>query len=108
MARNREGDLALLRVMGASRQRVFATVILEGLITAAIGGILGWLAAHGMLSLAQRNFATLRDLGFKPWQPLPDEGLLLLAVLAIGVIAALLPAWRVYRIDPVRTLARTN
>ena len=108
MARNREGDLALLRVMGASRGRVFATVILEGLITAAIGGVLGWLAAHGMLSLAQRNFATLRDLGFKPWQPLPDEGLLLLAVLAIGVIAALLPAWRVYRIDPVRTLARTN
>lgn len=30
MARNREGDLALLRVMGASRIQVFATVIIEG------------------------------------------------------------------------------
>lgn len=108
MARNREGDLALLRVMGASRVQVFATVILEGLITAAIGAVVGWLAAHGLLAIAQRNFATLSDLGLTPWHPLASEGLLILAVLAIGVLAAAFPAWRVYRIDPVRTLSRTN
>lgn len=108
MARNREGDLALLRVMGASRMRVFATVILEGLITAALGAAAGWLAAHGLLALVQRNSTTLADLGLTPWQPLASEGLLMLAVLAIGVIAAGFPAWRVCRIDPVQTLARTN
>ncbi|MXP10345.1 ABC transporter permease [Pseudoblastomonas halimionae] len=108
MARNREGDLALLRVMGASRIQVFATVILEGLITAALGAAAGWLGAHGLLALAQANSATLNDLGLTPWHPLPSEGWLLLGVLAIGIVAALFPAWRVYRIDPVKTLARTH
>jgi len=108
MARNREGDLALLRVMGASRMQVFSAVILEGAITAAIGALAGWCAAHGLLALAQDKSATLRDLGLTPWQPLGGEGLLILGVIAIGVIAATFPALRVYRIDPVRTLARTN
>ena len=108
MARNREADLALLRVMGASRLQVFSTVILEGALTAAIGAVVGWLAAHGLLAAAQSKFQTLGQMGLTPWQPLPTEGLLVLAVLAIGVTAAAFPAWRVYRIDPVRTLARTH
>lgn len=108
MARMREGDLALLRVMGASRGQVFATVILEGLLTAGIGALVGWFAAHGLLTVARASFPTLSDLGLTPWQPLPAEAGLLLAVLAIGAVAALLPAWRVYRIDPVKTLSRTQ
>lgn len=108
MARAREGDLALLRVMGASRVQVFATVILEGVLTAGIGALLGWVTAHGLLAAARANFSTLSDLGLTPWQPLPAEGGLLLAVIGIGAIAALLPAWRVYRIDPVKTLSRTQ
>jgi len=106
MARNREGDLALLRVMGASRVQVFATVIMEGVITAALGAAAGWIAAHSLIMLARSNFATLADLGLTPWQALPGEALLVLAVIAIGAIAALIPALRVYRIDPAQTLAR--
>ncbi len=106
MARNRESDLALLRVMGASRVQVFATVIMEGVITAALGAGAGWIAAHGLITVARANFPTLADLGLAPWQPVAAEGGLLLAVLGIGAIAALIPALRVYRIDPARTLAR--
>ncbi len=106
MARNREGDLALLRVMGASRVQVFATVIMEGVITAALGAAAGWIAAHSLIMLARSNFTTLADLGLTPWQALSGEALLVLAVIAIGAIAALIPALRVYRIDPAQTLAR--
>ncbi len=106
MARNREGDLALLRVMGASRVQVFATVILEGVVTAALGAAVGWLAAHGLITIARRSFPTLGDLGLTPWQPVAAEAGLIAAVLAIGALAALVPALKVYRIDPARTLAR--
>ena len=107
MARSREGDLALLRVMGAGRVQVFATVIFEGVITAALGAVLGWIGAHALITAARANFATLSDLGLSAWSPVAGEGLLILAVLAIGALAALIPAIRVYRIDPARVLARS-
>lgn len=106
MVRNREGDLALLRVMGASRVQVFATVIVEGIITAALGAVLGWISAHLLIMVARENFPTLADLGLAPWQPVSAELGLIVLVLAIGAVAALIPALRVYQIDPARTLAR--
>ncbi|MEL7541874.1 MAG: ABC transporter permease, partial [Pseudomonadota bacterium] len=106
MARQREGDLALLRVMGASRVQVFLTVIMEGVITAGLVAVFGWVAAHSLISAARSSFPTLADLGLTPWQPVSAEAGLIAAVLAIGAVAALIPALRVYRIDPARTLAR--
>ncbi|MEP1420687.1 MAG: ABC transporter permease [Erythrobacter sp.] len=106
MARSREGDLALLRVMGASRVQVFATVIMEGVITAALGAIIGWLGAHALIMAASQSFPTLADLGLQPWQPMASEAGLLFTVLVIGAVAALIPALHVYRIDPARVLAR--
>lgn len=107
MARTREGDLALLRVMGASRVQVFATILMEGLITAAIGAVLGVLAAHGLIVVAISNFATLDDMGLEAWRFEPGEGALMLSVLVIGLLAAVVPAWRVYNVDPAQTLARS-
>ncbi|MFL0671411.1 MAG: ABC transporter permease [Erythrobacter sp.] len=105
--RAREGDLALLRVMGASRAQVFGTVLLEGVMTAAAGAALGWVAAHGLIALAAARFATLSDLGLTPFQPYSGEVLLMAGVIAIGALAALVPAIRIYRLDPARVMART-
>lgn len=107
MARSREGDLALLRVMGATRVQVFATLIMEGVITAALGAVLGWVLAHGLIMMARSSFATLADLGLQAWRVQPAEPLLVLGVLAIGALAALIPAWRVFNLDPARVLARS-
>lgn len=107
MARNREGDLALLRVMGASKTQVFSTIIFEGVITAAIGAAIGWIGAHGSLQIAQMSSATLSALGLQAWRPLAAEGGLGLAAIAIGAIAALIPALRVYKIDPARILSQS-
>ena len=106
--RAREGDLALLRVMGASRARVFGTVMLEGVLTATAGAVLGWIAAHGLIALARSQFATLADLGFAPFRFNSGELVLIAAVIAIGALAALVPALRIYRLDPARVLARTQ
>lgn len=107
MARAREGDLALLRVMGASKLQVFGTILLEGLMTAAAGAALGIAAAHAMLFAASRSFQTLGDLGVSAGQFLPAELGIIAAVLLIGTIAALIPAARIFRINLANTLART-
>ena len=106
MARSREGDLALLRVMGASPVQVFATVILEGVITAAVSAIVGWIGANALIAIARTQFATLADLGLSAFRPVAGEALLVGAVIAIGALAALIPAVRVYKIDPASVMAR--
>ena len=102
----REGDLALLRVMGASRARVFATIMSEGLVTALAGGALGLLLGHAALAAAVAGFAPLGDLGLRPWNPHPGETAIIATVVAIGIAAGLVPALRVFRADPAHTLAR--
>ena len=108
MARAREGDLALLRVMGASKLQVFGTILLEGLMTAAAGAALGIIGAHVALLLASRSFKTLSDLGLSATHFFPAEFAIIATVLLIGIIAALVPAARIFRINLANTLARTS
>ena len=108
MVRSREGDLALLRVMGASRRQVFGTVMLEGVVTALAGALAGWAGAHTLLMVARASFPTLSELGLSPWRVLPAEAALVAGVIGIGALAALVPALRVYNLDPARVLARAG
>jgi putative ABC transport system permease protein len=108
MVRSREGDLALLRVMGASRAQVFGTVLLEGVLTALAGTMLGWITAHGLIMLASAKFPALAELGLAAWTALPAEAVLAAAVVGIGALAALIPALAVYRLDPAGVLARAG
>lgn len=107
-ANARQGDLALLRVMGASRFRVVGTVVAEGVLTALIGALLGLFAGHLVLALVIGGSASLAELGLEPWHWQSEEVLILVAVIAIGLAAALIPALRVFRSDLAQTLARTG
>jgi putative ABC transport system permease protein len=104
----REGDMALLRVMGASRTQAAGTVLLEGLIIAGAGALLGLAAAHALLALGASLFPTLRAVGVGPGLVHPGELGIAAAVLGLGVLAALIPAARVYRTDLADTLARAT
>jgi putative ABC transport system permease protein len=104
----READLALLRVMGATRARVFGTIMTEGLVTAVLGGIVGLLIGHAILAGAVRGFTALGELGLRPWQAHSGELAILGAIVAIGLLAALVPALRIFRIDLAATLAKAG
>lgn len=106
--RAREGDLALLRVMGAPPRAVFATILIEGLLIAGIGALAGIALAHGLIALAVASFPTLDELGLVATRFLPGEAIILLAVLAIGLVAAIIPAIRIFRVDLARTLAKLS
>jgi putative ABC transport system permease protein len=105
-ARAREGDMALLRVMGATRWQVFGTVLLEGVLTAGAGALLGMVLAHVLIGIAARSSLTLSGLGLSGLSAHPAEGAILGGALLLGAFAALLPAARVFRQDLATTLAR--
>jgi len=101
----RRHDLAIMRALGASRGQVATVLLSESLLLAAAGTLLGlaiahvamaatgwWLPQAGPLSAAARHF-------------LPEEWGVVGVAFAAGIIAALWPAWRAYRLDVAATLA---
>src|ERR1700729_2593985 len=102
----RTRELALLRIVGASRRQVFRSVLAEaaitGLVSSVIGLGLGVLAALGLEALLRGFGITL------PTGPLVFEPRTVLVGLAVGigvtVVAAIGPARNAVRIPPVAAL----
>ncbi len=107
-AEARAGDLALMRVMGASRGTISGTIVLEGALQAAAGATLGLVLAHLLVWLAAATNRTLGDIGLDPVALHPGEAVIWLAVVGLGALAALLPALRVSGQDLAPALARTT
>ncbi|MGA2825625.1 MAG: ABC transporter permease [Streptosporangiaceae bacterium] len=102
----RTRELALLRIVGASRRQVFRSVLTEaaitGLVSSAIGLGLGVLAALGLEALL-RGFGITLPAGSLVFEPRT-----VLVGLAVGVgvtvVAAIGPARNAVRIPPVAAL----
>jgi putative ABC transport system permease protein len=107
-ATQRAGDMALLRVMGATPAQVAGTLLLEGVLIAAAGAALGLAAAHALLGTGATLFPTLGAIGVSAWLFDPRELAIAAAVVGIGALAALLPAARLYRRDLATTLAEAT
>ena len=102
----RTRELALLRIVGASRRQVFGSVLGEaaivGLAASAVGLGMGVLAAVALRALLKAFGVTL------PSAPLVVETRTVLAGIALGVgvtvVSAIGPARRAVRIAPVAAL----
>ncbi|MEC9365210.1 MAG: ABC transporter permease [Pseudomonadota bacterium] len=101
----RRYDLAMLRCLGATRTELLWSLLLEGLMLAALGAALGLALGHGTMELIGRWLAASRGVSATGWIWLPAESWLLLGLLIVGVLASALPAWQAYRADVARTLA---
>lgn len=106
--RQREGDMAMLRVIGASRASIFGQMIFEGVALAAAGAVLGLALGHGVIALAAANFRQLAELGLDAAHFEAGEVWIVGGALAIGALAALLPALRVFRADIADTLTNSR
>jgi putative ABC transport system permease protein len=104
MVREREGDLALLRLMGARPARLALLVALQALLVVTASVLAGLMLAHA----AQWALATWlegqQSLPLSPWHVAPFELWLLPLALALALAAAAWPAWRAMRTDVTRLL----
>jgi putative ABC transport system permease protein len=101
----RRYDLAVMRTLGASRRQLFSQPLLEALILAGAGALLGILLGHLVAELAGRLLPEARNLGLGGFIWLPEELYAFLLALAVGLLAALLPAVQAYRTDIAAVLA---
>jgi putative ABC transport system permease protein len=101
----RRYDLAVMRTLGASRRTLLAQPLLEGLILAASGALFGLLLGHGTAELLGRLLPEGRDMGLTGLAWRAEEFYLVGLALAVGLLAALIPAIQAYRTDIAATLA---
>jgi putative ABC transport system permease protein len=103
--KERNYDLAIMRTLGASRTKLFIIVILEGLILTIVGTLVGVAFGHLALSLIgnyqESSQAKLNGLTF-----ISSEIYLLLAGLAIGIFASIIPAIQAYSANISKILAK--
>jgi putative ABC transport system permease protein len=102
--RERRYELALLRSMGCSRGRLFGLLLAEGLTLALLGFAAGWLLSRFGVWMLNRGAADDLRIIFDGRPVWSDLGLLA-AALAVGFLAALIPAWKAYRMDISTALA---
>lgn len=103
----RRFDLAMLRCLGATRFELLLSLLLEGLMLAALGALLGFALGHGAMELLDRWLHSTRGVSASGgWVWLSSETLLLIGLLLVGLLASALPAWQAYRADVARTLAQ--
>jgi putative ABC transport system permease protein len=104
--RERKYELALMRSMGAKPVGIFTLIILEGLILASIGFLIGMLLSHSGMQLLANMIKDAYRYSFTGSQFLKEEGYLLIGALMIGVVAAIIPAIQASNTDISETLAK--
>lgn len=97
--RERQGDLAMLRMLGAPPVRVAALMVAEALWLTLLGVVGGLAIGHGLTHLLGWYLAAQRSLAVTAawWSP----GVLGIAAAAfvLALAAAAVPAWRALRLD---------
>jgi putative ABC transport system permease protein len=104
--RERRYELALLRVMGSGRERLFLLIILEGLLLSFMGFIIGIVLSHGAMQLLGKYMTDAYRYTFSGKIWLAEEWNLLIGALLIGFLAAIIPAFSAYKTDISKTLAK--
>lgn len=104
--KERQYEFALLRLHGASRFQILSLVIVESLFLCSVGYFFGTII--GRIGLRWISNATAEDfkMEFNPIEIIWDkEGYLFLITLFVGILAAIIPAVKAYRMNISKTLA---
>lgn len=100
-------EIGILKSIGAMPEDIFKLIWIETFILCLLGGLLGALMAFGLSQLTELLIRRL--LPYAPTGSLIvlDSGLVLstlLAVLLIGLLSGLYPAWKAARVRPLESI----
>lgn len=105
--KERRYEMALMRVMGATPSKLFMMIIMEGVLVAAAGLILGLLISHIGVQIMAADLEETYKYNFSGFIFLKEELYLGLGALTIGFLAAVIPALQSYDADISETLSNS-
>lgn len=93
-------EIGIRKSVGATTSDIFIQILVESLVIAVLGGILGMLTSYGLVHL-------IKVLAPTDNTPIITASSMLLAFafsVAIGILAGLFPAVKASRLDPIQAL----
>jgi putative ABC transport system permease protein len=102
----RRYELAVMRTLGASPGKLFGLLIGEAVVLSLLGVVLGLVLGHALASILGAWLERQQHYPVTGLEWRPEELWVAGIALTVGVVAAIVPAWRAYRTDVSRTLAR--
>lgn len=103
--KERKYELAVMRVLGAGRGKLFGLILLEGIVIALLGTVIGLIIAHvGMYFLASGMEGAYKY-SFSATRFFIEESYLIAGALVVGIAAAIFPAIKASRTEIHETLA---
>ncbi|MDT3428067.1 putative ABC transport system permease protein [Paenibacillus forsythiae] len=100
-AGERTKDAGLLRLLGKPKSYIWMTLVGEGLILTLTGLAAGFLAGHLAALLFREMLFAKAGVRINPYLWNADHGWIAAGTIAIGLIASLIPAFRLYRLHPL-------
>jgi len=94
----RTRELGIRLALGATSRQVLSNVVLPGMTLAAIGVVIGAAASIPATRLLRAYLW-----GVQPTDPITFGGVIV-ALMLVALLATVIPAWRVLRLDPALTL----
>ena len=101
--RSRTREIAVLKTLGFTRQRVLSLFVFEAVALVVAGGVLGILGATGLIQLITHSSIAIGipiDMKVK----LPTMGLCLLVAVTVGFLSGYIPAYGASRVNIVEGL----
>jgi putative ABC transport system permease protein len=99
-------DIALMRALGATRLKIFAFVLTEGVTLGALGTFVGILLGHGFAYIAAHWIEKTRHMLLTPIGMHPLEPTIALSALGLSVVVAIIPAIVGYQTNVAKILSR--
>jgi putative ABC transport system permease protein len=107
VANERKREIGLLRAMGANKRFVFTAIMVEALILAGIGALIGALATGAIIVVFQDLITSSLGIPFL-WPSIGEllfqVGIVSLGAIAIGGLASTYPALKASRLDPYEAI----
>ena len=97
--RERRADLAMLRMLGASPQKVAGLLVCEALWLAFLASILGLFLGHLLTAAVGYLLQVEKSLPVTGWIWLVEDWAIPATAAGVAVVAALIPAISAYRVD---------
>ena len=102
----RRYDLAIMRTLGARNGWLFALVLLQGVLLASLGALIGIAFGHLAAQGLGMWFNITQQMAFTGFTWVKEEFWLVALAIGVGIVAAILPAIGAYRTDIAKTLAK--
>jgi len=103
----RRREIAILRALGATRNRILTLICVEAALIGLAGGLLGLVIGHALSGAGSVYLQRTMGEGIRWLQFSGEEAAYLVAVVVIAFLAGLVPALKAYSTPVVDNLAAT-